>query len=319
MLSYSVKTPSTSPTEIRSILYGNVANILDKVAKMRTHKPNEDALFGGDEDDRIRIELDSKVPRFSELEILLQEKNSLGLYVSGAPLAKYHALLNWVRDAADREDIHLLLIDKIKKIFTRSNTMMLALQITSADEVVYEGIVFPKNAPRVSPLLEEKQIYWVKGRVIEGRKKKVESASEEEGGFEELPKIAIEDVSPFTNGITSLFQNEEVKMSINRQKALADVPWQTLLAHPEKLDRYIDGDTILPDGGPAGATEIKIPSGTPTELLKRIKSMLVTTPSEGLEQVELYLEKSNEWKKVKGVYYTNLTKLQKLLDTPSSH
>jgi hypothetical protein len=311
-----VSKQSVSVTEIRSKLFGNVENILDTVSKIRTSQPDSDSLFGSAEDSKPQLQLTDQYPMFSELDVLLQEKNSLGLYVSGSPLAKYFPILTWVRDEVSRDDIHLVIVDKIRKIFTRAGTMMLALQITSADEVNYEGIVFPKNAPRLSPLLAEKQIFWVKGRILENKKKdtKVEEESGERS-FEELPKIALEEVSPFSEGAVALFQNEEIKLPVTRQKTLTAVPWSALQTHPDKFEQFLSGDVVLPDGSPAGITEVKIPAHTSADLLKRIKAMLMTTHAPGTEQVELSIEKGGEWKKAKGTFFANVSKLIELLDS----
>jgi DNA polymerase III alpha subunit len=310
-------THTDDVSKIRSFLFGNVEHLLDAVTKLRTSKIDSDSLFGDSGDsDTPQLQLSKDVPQFSELEVLLQEKNSLGLYVSGSPLSKYHELLEWVRDETSRDDVHLVLIDKIKKIFTRSGTMMLALQITSADDVTYEGIIFPKHAPKLSPLIAEKNLYWVKGRIMESRKKDTK-ADESEGSFEELPKIAFEEVAAFNEGIVALFRNEEVKMAINRQKTLSVVPWEVLQNHPEKLKQFIQGEEILKDGTAEGSVQIKIPSTVSGELLKRIKGLLLTTQATGTEPVELYLEKNGEYKKAKGSFFANVEKLNQLLDSAS--
>lgn len=309
-----MKQAKLSPFAIRSVLFANVESILGTVATIRAQDHQVDSLFGGEEA-KPQIQLVEPALPLTELEVLLQEKNSLGLYVSGSPLGKYHKLLEWIRSEAGRDDIHLVLIDKVRKIFTRSNTMMLALAITSADGVQYEGIVFPKNAPKISPLVSEKQIFWVKGRIVDGRKRKGEES--EEGGFEELPKIAFEDVRPFQEGVVGLFANEEIKLSLNRQKILASLPYSVLLIHPEKLQQFLQGGEVLPDGGPAGVTEIKIPAGTSAELLQRVKAMLLTTPSQGMEAVELYIEKNSEYKKAKGLYYADVKRLLAVVDEGS--
>lgn len=308
------KAKKLNITEVRSVLFGNVENILDTVSKIRTQDIGHDTLFGDEESSKPTLHLKTEVKNFSDLEVLMQEKNSLGLYVSGSPLGKYQKLLDWVRDATDRSDVHLVLIDKVRKIFTRSNTMMLALIITSADGVNYEGIVFPKAAPRISPLIQEKQIYWVKGKVIEGRKRKNESENSEEGAFEEMPKIAFDDISPFSEGVNALFANEEIKLSINKQKALSAIPWAVLQNHPEKLDDLLAGREVLPDGGPAGATEIRISKKVSAEFLRRIKMILIPTPAPGFEPVELFIERGSEWKKAKGVFFANITKLTALIE-----
>ena len=306
-------TSSELPTKVRSVLYGNVDILLERISATRNSRTSEDSLFGESESS-TSLQLNLNVPTLTDLEILMNEKNSLGLYVSGAPLVKYKELLDWVREVSSNENVHLLLIDKVRKIFTRSNTMMLALTITSADDVNYEGIVFPKAAPKVSPLVAEKQLFWIRGRIVTSRRKKAEKTPEdEESSFEELPKIAIEDAAPFREGPLKLFLNDEIKLPMNRQKLLQIPDWNTLYTSPELLDSMLNGESNTEASKEKPIQAVRISSLITPDTLRRIKSMLVTTPHVDMDRVELYIEKNGEYKKAKGIFYTNLDKLSALL------
>ena len=137
---------------IRSFLASNVDTLLETVSQLKSlaaADTSSDDLFGLNDvaERKKQIEWRTQFETKSLFEVLISEKNSLGLYVSGNPLSAYLSLSHAVAEMLGREDLRLVIIDKIRKIFTRSNVMMFALQITVAGaEMEYEGIIFPKRA-----------------------------------------------------------------------------------------------------------------------------------------------------------------------------
>jgi hypothetical protein len=310
--------------DTRSLLAANVENLLENISIRRNAGKNAaEDLFGGGEAKSEQINwVTNFLPR-SKIDILLQEKESLGLYVSGHPLDDYRSLLQWCRDTSARDDIYIILIDKIKKIFTKTNSMMFVLQI-SVPEVEVEGIIFPKNALNLSPLLEEKELYWVKGKIQQSKKsqaskaqkKEVTELSEEgeeiikeEGElkeYDELPKLIIDELVGFDEGILPLFAHEDIPMSNNRLNMLKIINWKHLKTDPISILNQENGQ--LPAAiTPSQQIELPIiflPKSIGPEKLKHIKHELKPQTFTGAIEVRVEVEGTDEVKKVKGSFWT---------------
>lgn len=294
---------------VRSFLYENVDVMLDSLSKRReAGKIDTEDLFGGGDgggDVDAIIWKKHYVPH-SILETLINEKDSLGLYVSGNPILRFAHIEKSIREALDKEDLHLILVDKIKKVFTRSNMLMCALQIsTTHPDTKYEGIVFPKVAPNFAGRLEDKTIYWVKGRELKNRTKKKEG---EENEYQDLPKIGFEEISKFTDGPLPLFVNDEIKIPMNRAKEIEKIDWQKTFDNPTEIAFKNKEETKEPE-----IKVIQIPESTPIDQIKTIKSMLKKDYEPGLEKVKLELEKNGEYKKVKGEFWADYKSIMSLI------
>lgn len=121
------------------------------------------------------------VPDFPHEELLRQEKEVTGLYLSGHPMARYTAAsekLHSVRTSDlvrggdeepalynDNEHIKLLgIITDVKKKTTKSNTTMAFLTVEDMYGSV-EAIVFPKTLTECGSILFEGNIVLIHGRV----------------------------------------------------------------------------------------------------------------------------------------------------------
>jgi DNA polymerase III alpha subunit len=310
----------------RSLLAANVENLLENISIRRNAGKNEaEDLFGGSEVKSEQITwITDFVPR-SKIEILLQEKESLGLYVSGHPLDDYRDLLQWCRDTSARDDIYIILIDKIKKIFTKTNSMMFVLQI-SVPEVEVEGIIFPKNALNLSPLLEEKELYWVKGKIQQSKKSQAsktqkkqaaetaedgEEAVKEEGElkeYDELPKLIIDELVVFDEGILPLFAHEDIPMSTNRLNTLKKVNWKYLKTDPTSILNDQSSQDQMQSSSDNTSTNsiptIFLPKSIGGERLKQIKHELKSQAFTGAIEVKVEVESTESIKKVKGSFWT---------------
>jgi hypothetical protein len=292
---------------LRSFLKNNVDVMLGRVVQTRAQslQSNQDDLFG-DSDNISNIQWNKNYTSSSVFEVLLEEKNSLGLYVSGNPVDDYSNVQTWVRDTADNEQVYAILINKSKKIYTKTGVMMFALQITFPKQTTqYEGIIFPKNAMSISPILEEKQLFWVKGKVMESRAKKSDKVSEEGEftEFVELPKIAIEAMATFTEGPLRLFINDEVEMPVNRSKKLESIDWSRAFSNPLEFDpdKYLVQTKSL--------LKIYAPSGMNIDM-KKLQSLCRATFETGRDEVELWIESGTEYKKAKGTFWVDLVDIK---------
>jgi len=311
--------------QIRSFLAGNIDNILENLAARREHsKINADDLFSLDANtsNLVNIRWNTNYPLLRKYTILVLEKETLGLYVSGNPLEEYAPLLNWVRETTSRDDVFLILIEKIKKVFTKSGTMMLALTITTLEGDL-EGLVFPKNALQISPKIEEKELFWVKGKISDKNKHKtknntndkvdkIDDSGEETNTqeFAELPKLIIEQVCSFEEGVLPLFDGEEYPLAQNRIQLLTAQDWAKLKHNPTAFTSKIaSNNTAL-----TKETTIKIlriPNTVTKEQLLALKNKLANTPTTD-QDIKIKLEvqdSANHWRKVKGEYWLNLKQL----------
>ncbi len=311
--------------QIRSFLAGNIDNILENLTARREHsKINADDLFSSDvqTSDLTNIRWNTNYPLLRKYTILVLEKEALGIYVSGNPLEEYQPLLHWVRETTARDDIFLILIEKIKKVFTKSGSMMLALTITTLEGDL-EGLVFPKNALQISPKIEEKELFWVKGKISDKNKNKTknnandkvdktddsgeESSTQE---FAELPKLIIEQVCRFEEGVLPLFDGEEYPLAQNRIQLLMEQDWSKLKEDPASFTSRTTSDNTTP----AKDTTIKIlriPNTATKEQLLALKTKLTNKPTTE-QDIKIKLEvqdAANRWRKVKGEYWLNLKQL----------
>ena len=340
--------------DYRSFLMNNVETMLLTASSLRQSAAIEsDDLFGSEEttnsDNEIKwVENDNKLSIF---EVLLKEKDSLGLFVSGNPLTQYSELQEWVRETAARDDIFLILITKIKKIFTKAGLMMLALEVT-LDNGEVEGIIFPKKALDLSPRVAEAELFWIKGKI--GKSKKsvtpdkaipslpavilneednenqenlsdstdniVTEVVEEVKEYDELPKLIIDNLVPFTDGVLAVLAGEDIKLSVNREKILKAQDWAKLKINPKLFIQDLDSKpNILPkDAKTASLGEGKVlkkikltKSMGPAIMLEVKNSLKKHFITDGIE-IELWVESVGEFKKVKGEFWLPKQLVEKL-------
>lgn len=136
-----------------------------------------------------QIEL-PQVKEWPEPQILAFEKDMLGFYVSGHPLARYASQLKRFASTStsklllhkDEEEIKLVsLIAKIKQTVTRAKQEKMAILKLEDLEGVVEALVFPKTFQKVSRYILPSTVVLVKG--ILNLK-------------EDTPKIIVNDMMP---------------------------------------------------------------------------------------------------------------------------
>jgi DNA polymerase III alpha subunit len=282
----------------RSLLINNIDNLLENISSRREAKKNDaDDLFGLEDSADSSLHLQVPAQNKAKIELLMMEKEILGLYVSGNPLAEYRDLQNWLRDLVSEPNLHLVLVEKIKKIFTRNNLMMLGMNITTPSEQL-EGIVFPKLAPELSPILSEKALFWVKGPIKEPeqKKKEVEDGEGDVKEFVESKKIVFETVSPFENGIMNLIAGQTI--SLSTKNTLEKIDWKALLLNPTTIvaKKVEDSHTTKP-------VELRLGSQFDIDKIKEIKSKLKKQPANGDVKVNIWVEHSGEFKKAAGDFW----------------
>jgi DNA polymerase III alpha subunit len=236
--------------ETRSFLIGNVERILENISSRREAKKIDvDDLFGdmgGQSENKVNWKTDYK--NLSKLDILMMEKEILGLYVSGNPLQEYAELQEWVREVTGFDDIYLVVVEKIKKIFTKAGAMMLGMNITILPEegkdAQIEGVVYSKRTPVLSPVLEEKKIYWVKGKLVEPKEKpkavetepaEVDESIVEQREYVEATKLIFDEGCSIEKGILPIFETSDYSLSQPRRKILEQVNWGKVALDPNLI------------------------------------------------------------------------------------
>jgi DNA polymerase III alpha subunit len=266
-------------TKTRSFLIANVDKILENISSRREAKKNSaDDLFDfGGEAETVAVQSNWKndFDELSILEILMMEKEILGLYVSGNPLGEYKKLENWVQEITGYDDIYIIIVEKIRKIFTKvGNKMMLSIELSTTMDKVFDGVVYSKMAMEVSQVIQEKQIFFAKARIEEPKSKKKEEVAEsdiegetqieEVKEFVENTKFVIEMVSPFEAGVLPLIEKLNLPLSANRIETLSQIHWEELRKNP----------TQIVSKDPSLVSEIKanllktIPQGKESEVFK---------------------------------------------------
>lgn len=338
--------------KVRSFLAHNVSRILDHlVTRRQDRKIDADDLFAMDSTPvDHHVSWDYEYALLPKKEVLLAEKDSLGLYISGNPLEDYVHIEKWAQDVVRDDRIQLILINKIRKIFTKSNKMMFAL-LVSTTEGDYEAIIFPKHAMELSPKLQDKSMFWVSGKMSK-KKKEVQPVSDlnptpslqsqstqgeeeltdidsdspvvqtheqEPREYDEEPKLLIEWLNPFEEGIDSLVSKLDLHLSKNRLQQLEGISWQHLFHEPWSLQSLIDAKEIRKESHStqlhydshnaehsmgSATTILRLSSHLGVEAMKHIKLHLFSQPTPETIPVEIWIEQSGQYRKVKGIHYT---------------
>lgn len=310
-----LSTSINSSLILRQSLADNVDHILSVISGYKEHSKNgSEDLFGDfGEEDSIKIK---KTTNYSELDVLIKEKNFLGLYVSKNPIADFTPFLQFIKNLADKEDIYLVLVNKVRKIYTRNKDMMFAIDV-SVDGVNCEGIVFPKNANKMAQVLQEATLFWVRGKISSPRKKTIEKkltveqelelgeGVDEIREYEELPKLIFENACVFEEGVVNLYNDEGSSISFDRQKVVAKIDFSKVYKNPldyKEITQDIFGEKVV-------VTKIiLLRLGLETSTVLKIKDVLLSKDLKvsGDDALEVVIEMEYElgkFKTAKNKYY----------------
>lgn len=250
----------------RSILSSHVENMLEFLSSKKQQAKNnsEDifASFGGDESSRINWNQNTKIK--TKLEVLKEEKNALGVYMSGNPLENFIPCLELLRKITGLDDnLHIAVIDKTKKIFTKAGAMMFALQLTISDQEI-EGVIFSKKALKYSPILQENQLYWIIGNIDDKGRKKNDAIKDEEikpvtvdttevddgtddtttiaveiTEYVEKPKLLVSHISRFEDGFINMLQSSDDPATDDFVNNFPQINWQKYIQDSKEFDQFI--------------------------------------------------------------------------------
>ena len=321
---------------VRSFLGSNVDVLLENLAARReTNKNKSEDIFATHISPSIKWKK-NQIPK-TKLQILIEEKNSLGLYMSGNPLVEYIKIEKILQEKLNKWNFRLMFINKVRKIFTKAGQMMFALEINLTEREI-EAVIFPKNAMELSPLLAENELYLVIGNIQEKRKKKVEIIEEiiepseivkstdeedenleieivesqaiipEKDAYEEKPKFLIETLVKYTQGTSALLEHY---LPVDWDLLTSDLP--KFIEQVNNINQISTNYTDFDDSQAKNSTkkhldknlEIKkiILSEKLGNFALEIKKNLSKEKIENYLECEIYFVKNGEDQKVKGQFW----------------
>ncbi len=113
------------------------------------------------------------IPEWPENQLLAFEKQMLGFYIAGHPLARYSKILNNYATHSTQNLTNLLegteisiggIIDKLKTVTTKRNERMAIIGLEDLDGFV-EVLIFPKTFSRCLKIIKMNSTIFVKGRI----------------------------------------------------------------------------------------------------------------------------------------------------------
>jgi DNA polymerase III alpha subunit len=284
---------TTKNLNSRSFLFSNVSIILESIASRKLAKQNqsESLFFGNVEEkiDPINWQNQNTIPIF---QLLQAEKEVLGIYVSGNPLIEYRDLVAKIINIGRANNLHLILVEKIRKVYTKTRSLMLALEITT-ELGSFEAVIFPKNAIELSSKLKEKELYWCKGRTSENKKKQ-----ETEDQYSDSPKMIIDSCDIFEIGILNLGLEGISEFAKDK---LAEFNWTSLKDNPNDFEVTATEKIV----------KIKISRSFGILNLQKLLDNSSDNNKFGFLQVEIEIEThSNIWKQIQKKIWIKETLLE---------
>ncbi|MDB4940357.1 MAG: polymerase subunit alpha, polymerase subunit alpha protein [Candidatus Doudnabacteria bacterium] len=174
----------------RNQLLHNTEHVLEYVRELfKSKQSGQDSLFGGMAIETNDLTL-SAAPPASQDEMLLWEKELLGLYVSSHPLENYKKVFTQIMKIGQLNDEMIEknvtvggIISKIKKSLTKKQEPMIFLTLEDKTGII-EALLFPKTLAKVNNLIEMEKIVQMSGRL-----------SDKDGEF----KLIVDDVKDLPN------------------------------------------------------------------------------------------------------------------------
>ncbi len=176
-----------------------------------------------------------KVHEWPEPQVLAFEKEMLGFYISGHPLARYSNILRRFSSSTtsrlaqhqDGEEIKIVgLIEKIKQTLTRAKQEKMAIIKLEDLEGAVEGLIFPQAYQKVSRYLQASTVVLVTGRL---------------SLREDTPKIVVNDLFPVEQ-IYRMISGININLSGLRENIFESLK-ELLTASPGRIPVYLHLDT----------------------------------------------------------------------------
>ncbi|MBI5133917.1 MAG: DNA polymerase III subunit alpha [Candidatus Taylorbacteria bacterium] len=167
----------------RAAMYGNIDRLLEYNKEKAKTGGAQDSLFGGMGAGHDDIRLDTVAP-ITKAEMLLWEKELLGLYISGHPLDKYKSVLEkrpvqistvkakalkeFEETQKVKEDMVVLggIIEEVRVIMTKKNEQMAFVRMADLTGSI-EAVVFPRTYSRFKSIIVPEKCVALKAKVSE--------------------------------------------------------------------------------------------------------------------------------------------------------
>jgi DNA polymerase-3 subunit alpha len=130
------------------------------------------SLFG--QQDFFSSGAKSETEKWNEMELLRYEKEALGFYISGHPLAKYRYSIDSkgsrrireIEEIPDKHEVQVAgIIGGLKRIKTKGKVETMAYLALEDEEGTMEVLVFPDLYKNVAALLSKERLVMVKGTI----------------------------------------------------------------------------------------------------------------------------------------------------------
>jgi DNA polymerase-3 subunit alpha len=223
--------------------------VLDKVLEMagKTHKDRRNGQMSFFDDAHAEDSFKDTfqdvpdIPEWSEHELLANEKEMIGFYITKHPLASYEKLINAystckVSELAGLTDGQEILIGglikKARITVTKKTAEKMAIVTLEDLDSIVETLVFPKTYKKVSELVKVDNMVFVRGKI---------------DLKEEQPKIIAEDII-FLEKVKEMFTKAVlIKLPANGLEKDMMIRVRTAIQrHKGKIPVYID--LISPEG-----------------------------------------------------------------------
>ncbi len=162
----------------RAALLAGLDGALDYGAQIQQERDlGQTSLFGGAGADQLPPPSLPNVPESAPSARLAQEKEAIGVYISGHPLAdkarelarRSTSTIAALRESAEDEVAWVGgVITSARRVITKTGDQMLIARLEDQSAAI-EVVVFPKWYAEISPILSADQIVVIKGRVKERR------------------------------------------------------------------------------------------------------------------------------------------------------
>jgi DNA polymerase-3 subunit alpha len=148
--------------------------VADVLGSGKARNDGQQSIFG-----EMVADPGQDIPEWDEAELLKNEKEALGFYITGHPLSKFGPLLRRIKarktpeieSAADKADVLVGgVLRGIKRKNVKSTGDMMAYVSVEDDEGSVEVIVFSELYKSVNPLLKKDALVLVKGNVDKDEK-----------------------------------------------------------------------------------------------------------------------------------------------------
>ncbi len=169
-----IKTGTFDNFENRNTLLKNLEKILIYTKDSSTTS-NSLSLFGTNDISNKEIELE-KFDEVNTIQKLAWEKEFMGVYSTGNPLQFYDRLgdrIQEVKTKSQNEEVVMqVIVEKIKKVNTRSGKMMNVATLEDVDSQKIDGIYFPQEKENFEDFIVAGRAIVIKGKT---RKKEDET------------------------------------------------------------------------------------------------------------------------------------------------